>query len=129
MQAVHVDIHRVRFHHTARDIVAAERGHRAKDFGGVDPADGFDQGAALFGGTVERIELVCAADEHSAARGQDRMVGETGRRVHEEASAARGQAPDGGVAVGFAIDGGRTPRGVVAGLAFALQNNHRPVRR
>ena len=119
----HVHVGRRRVEEGRGDVVAAQRRDERAGLVGAEQAGILAWGPGFRFGADE-VELVLPGDAEDAARGDERRVGEAGRRVVVEGGAGEVEAADDGVAVERGQQGCGAAGGMVARLGLALEQQH-----
>ena len=124
VQRVHVDVGGAGLAHAGGHGLGAQAGQLGQQLIARQAAHAGVERQDLGIGRVQQIELIRPRKIDHAARREDGRAAELGRRRIVEGAAGARQRPDVGRAIGGRVQRGRAPRGVVAGLGFALQQQH-----
>ncbi|MNF87500.1 hypothetical protein D3C84_699680 [compost metagenome] len=124
MQGIGVDVAGGRIVDRAVDFFPAQDRHERAGLVGAEQLHLGDRG---FGAQVLFVQLGRVTGEvhgHLAARGQQWVFAETGRRGVEEIPAGLGQRPNLRRAIGGGVQRRRPAGGVIGRMGFALEHDH-----
>ena len=125
VQAMHVDIAGAGVEKAVHQHFGVQAGYEGQKLSGRQAGEAGRVALGLGEGGVQGFLLIRACHVEHAARGEQRCFGKAGGWVVQHVTAGPGQGLGGLAAVLGVIQRGRAAGGVVAGLRFALQYQHR----
>ncbi len=128
VQRMHVDVGGIGLQHAGGHGLGPQAGQQGQQLVAREQTHGRVALARVFEGCMQRRQLLRPRHIGHAARGEDGGVPELRRRRVVEGAAGTRQGLNVGRAVSGAVERRRAAGSVVAGLGFALQQQHAPRR-